>query len=85
MTREIQIASVYRHYKGKMYYVMNLAEHTETYETMVVYHSLYGEAEIWTRPLDMFMSEVPEDVEENPTGQTYRFEVMDYDSESNEY
>jgi hypothetical protein len=83
-TREVQTHSVYRHYKGQMYYVMSLAEHTETNEYMVVYHGLYGEAETWVRPMDMFLSEVPEDAE-NPMGQRYRFELMDFDTESNEY
>jgi len=38
---EFETNRVYRHYKGNYYYVMDLAEHTETNELMVVYHALY--------------------------------------------
>ncbi|MEX0598132.1 MAG: DUF1653 domain-containing protein [Candidatus Paceibacterota bacterium] len=72
--REVEQASVYRHFKGNYYYVMGLAEHTETYETMVMYHALSLEAENFVRPMDMFLSEV-EEGKENPTGQKYRFEL----------
>lgn len=70
----IQHHSLYRHYKGNLYYVIGLAEHSETNEMMVVYHALYGDNEMWVRPLDMFLSEVPEG-KENPTGQKYRFKL----------
>ncbi|ASJ52733.1 hypothetical protein BP422_03685 [Brevibacillus formosus] len=72
---QIQQHSLYRHYKGKLYYVMGLAEHSETNELMVVYHALYGDNEMWVRPLEMFLSEV-EESKENPTGQKYRFELV---------
>ncbi|GFN32408.1 DUF1653 domain-containing protein [Paenibacillus xylaniclasticus] len=74
--REVQIHSVYRHYKGNLYYVIALAWHTETAEKMVVYHALYGDYETFVRPMDMFLSEV-EEVAKNPTGQRYRFELME--------
>lgn len=70
----IQNCSLYRHYKGNLYYVIGIAEHSETNEMMVVYHALYGDNEMWVRPLDMFLSEV-EEGKENPTGQRYRFEL----------
>lgn len=73
--REIQPCSLYRHFKGKLYYVVGLAEHTETQEVMVVYHALYGENDQYVRPMDMFLSEV-EEGKVNPTGQTYRFECI---------
>lgn len=66
--------SLYRHYKGDLYYVIGQAEHSETYETMVVYHALYGENEMYVRPLEMFLSEVEEGID-NPTGQRHRFEL----------
>jgi hypothetical protein len=48
----------YRHYKGKLYNVIEVAIHTETLEDMVVYQALYGEFRIWVRPLKMFLEEV---------------------------
>lgn len=47
---------VYRHYKGKLYEVLNVATHTETGERLVVYKALYiteGE-NCWVRPFTMF-------------------------------
>ncbi len=44
----------YRHYKGKFYEVLGVARHSETEESLVVYRPLYGEKELWVRPLEMF-------------------------------
>ncbi|MBQ2897835.1 MAG: DUF1653 domain-containing protein [Clostridia bacterium] len=44
----------YRHYKGNEYEVIGVANHSETLEKMVVYRALYGEGEIWVRPLSMW-------------------------------
>ena len=75
--REVETSSVYRHYKGNYYYVLSLAEHTETYETLVIYHALYGEGYIYARPMEMFLEEVPEeDQHKNITNQKYRFELV---------
>ena len=51
--REILVGRKYRHFKGNDYKVLALAEHTETGEECVVYQALYGEGEIYVRPLDM--------------------------------
>ena len=45
---------IYRHYKGNMYKVLCVAKHSETLEEMVVYQALYGDGEIWVRPLSMW-------------------------------
>ena len=44
----------YRHYKGNNYEVLGIALHSETLEKMVVYKALYGDGEIWVRPLSMW-------------------------------
>ena len=44
----------YRHYKGPLYEVMDVAQHSETEEWFVVYRALYGERGLWIRPLAMF-------------------------------
>ncbi|HIZ51036.1 MAG TPA: DUF1653 domain-containing protein [Candidatus Pseudomonas excrementavium] len=44
----------YRHYKGKDYRVIGIARHSETEEPLVVYRTLYGEFDLWVRPLEMF-------------------------------
>ena len=48
----------YRHYKGKDYQVIDIARHSETDERLVVYRTLYGEFDLWVRPLGMFIEEV---------------------------
>ena len=45
----------YRHYKGKLYEVIDVARHSETEEMMVVYRCLYGDYSLWVRPLEMFL------------------------------
>lgn len=48
----------YRHYKGKHYELLFIATHSETIEKMAVYKQLYGEFEVWVRPLNMFLEHV---------------------------
>ena len=52
------ILGKYRHYKGKEYEVIGLAKHSETLEDLVVYKALYGEGQMWVRPLKMFEEKV---------------------------
>lgn len=49
---------VYRHYKGGLYEVLDVARHSESQEVLVVYRPLYGERECWVRPYAMFMEQV---------------------------
>ena len=49
---------VYQHYKGHYYEVLDIARHTETLEEMVVYRALYGDKELWVRPLKMFLEQI---------------------------
>ena len=57
MKKEIKPGK-YRHYKGGLYMVEDIATHSENEEKMVVYRPLYGEQGLWVRPFDMFMEEV---------------------------
>lgn len=75
MREEPREYQVYRHFKGNLYQVLAIAKHTETYEKMVVYRSLFDASKIYCRPLTMFMSEV--DHEKYPEVEAeYRFELM---------
>ena len=49
---------IYEHYKGKRYKVIGIAKHSETLEELVVYKALYGENQLWVRPIKMFTEEV---------------------------
>ncbi|MBI2474373.1 MAG: DUF1653 domain-containing protein [Candidatus Taylorbacteria bacterium] len=56
----------YEHYKGKHYKVIGVAKHSETQEEMVVYQALYGNGDMWVRPLTMFMEEIEVDGKKKP-------------------
>ena len=62
---------IYRHYKGNLYQVLHMAQHSETEESLVVYRCLYGEYGVWVRPLSMFAETVEVDGKEMP-----RFELI---------
>jgi hypothetical protein len=48
----------YRHYKGGEYLVLGVAKHSENLEELVVYQALYGDKQIWVRPIEMFKGKV---------------------------
>lgn len=49
---------IYRHYKGNLYHVIEVARHSETREELVVYRALYGDFGLWVRPFAMFIEQV---------------------------
>lgn len=73
------IGRVYRHYKGDYYIVRAIAKHSETGEQMVMYQALYGDGELWVRPLSLFMDKI--DHTKHPDiKQEYRFELREIKS-----
>ncbi len=53
---EVVIHGIYRHRKGGLYIVEDIATHSETMEQVVVYRALYGDKKLWVRPYNMFIS-----------------------------
>lgn len=71
---ELKINGIYKHYKGDLYIVLDIAYNSETLEKMIVYRALYDDNKLWVRPYDMFFDEV------GINGQKYRFELQDIKS-----
>lgn len=75
--RKIQVQRPYRHFKGKLYYVHQIIEHTETKEILVSYQALYPPYGMYARPINMFLEEIDTKREDNVTNQKYRFELYE--------
>lgn len=58
LAKSIVIGSFYEHYKGLRYKILAIARHSETLEELVVYQALYGECDVWARPLAMFLENI---------------------------
>ncbi|HOO28738.1 MAG TPA: DUF1653 domain-containing protein [Lachnospiraceae bacterium] len=84
MREEPKEFQVYRHFRGTYYQVLSVATHTETGERLVVYRSLYEPAEIYARPLEMFMSEISYKLYPDALNRRYRFELVTGDAKEPE-
>lgn len=71
MNDEVELGK-YRHYKGGLYEVVGVANHSETLEKMVVYKHLDDDGGLWVRPLAMFKEFIEKDGEKIP-----RFKKVD--------
>ena len=74
--KEEMVGFRYRHFKGGVYIVSDIAVHSETEEPMVIYKSFDNPTLVWARPLSMFMSEV-DHAKYPDVKQKFRFERMD--------
>ena len=73
--RKVKIKGYYKHFKGKIYMVEDIAKDCETLEDIVVYRALYDNKQLWVRKYSDFISEV--DHSKYPdVKQKYRFEEL---------
>ena len=56
--RDSMVGRRYRHFKGRIYIVTDLAVNTESDEIMVIYKCFADPLVTWCRPLSMFTSDV---------------------------
>lgn len=52
------VGKTYRHFKGGLYTVVDVAVHSESADVLVVYRSVGDPSLVWARPISMFLSDV---------------------------
>lgn len=68
----VVVGGIYKHFKGGVYKVLNIAVDTEDiYKKMVVYQNIKDEKLVWARPLEMFKELIEVDKKYIP-----RFELV---------
>ena len=72
---------LYRHFKGGLYRIVTIAQHTETQEGLVIYRSEDDPSKVWARPVTLFCSPVDR-VKYPDAAQEMRFEKVTGDGKA---
>ena len=78
---ELKVHGIYKHFKGDYYLVEDVAIHSETKEKLVIYRASYDESKLYSRPIDMSLSDV-DHVKYPNVEQKYRFELQNIESKN---
>ena len=70
----ITIGALYKHFKGGIYRVTDIATHTETGESLVIYMNTET-GQVYARPFAMFVSKVDREKYHDAV-QEFRFELL---------
>jgi hypothetical protein len=76
---KIKTGRIYRHFKGDYYIVIDTALNNEDERVYVIYRALYGDGQLFVRPLEDFTARVDRTKHPNAT-QEYKFELQDINS-----
>ena len=65
---------VYKHFKGHIVYIVDIAADSETLEEVAIYHHLFNDdTKLWVRPVKMFFDDIDPNRDGNITKQNKRF------------
>lgn len=76
---KVKVNGIYRHYKGDLYLVEDIATHSETGEKLVIYRGLYENSPLYARPMLLFLDKLDSD-KAKEFGQENRFELQNIKS-----
>ena len=69
----------FKHFKGDLYLLIDIAKHTESAVQLVIYKALYDECLMYARPIDMFLEKVDK-IKYPNVSQEFRLELVNVES-----
>lgn len=74
--RKIVIGGIYRHFKGDLYKVIEVAIDVRTNEKLVIFTALHGLFFTWAKPIEDFLSVIDKE-KYHSVNQEYCYELVD--------